>query len=202
MLNAEPVSPRLLNPSIPRDLETITLKCLEKEPSRRYQTAQELADELGRFLRREPIHARPITAPEKLWRWGRRKPVLALLIVLLHVVGAAGLTGIVWQWRRAEHHLYVANMNVVQHRWEQNHVSRVRELLEKTATATERGFEWYYWQRQMHLELKALRGHTGPMLAVAYSPDGQRIVTGSADHTAKVWDAASGKELLTLRGHT
>jgi WD40 repeat protein/tRNA A-37 threonylcarbamoyl transferase component Bud32 len=209
VLNAEPVSPRLLNPSIPRDLETITLKCLEKEPSRRYQTAQELADELGRFLRREPIHARPITAPEKLLRWGRRKPVLALLIVLLHLVGAVGLAGIVWQWRRAEqqrlatqHQLYVANMNVVQHRWEQNYVSRARELLETTATATERGFEWYYWQRQMHQELKALRGHTGPILAVAYSPDGQRIVTGSADHTAKVWDAARGKELLTLRGHT
>jgi WD40 repeat protein/predicted Ser/Thr protein kinase len=201
VLNAEAVSPRLLNPSIPRDLETITLKCLEKEPSRRYQTAQELADELARFLRREPIHARPITVPEKLLRWGRRKPVLALLIVLLQVVGAAGLTGIVWQWRRAEHHLYVANMNVVQHRWEQNHVSRVRELLEKTATVKERGFEWFYWQREMHLELKALRGHTKPLLAVAYSPDGQRIVTGSADHTAKVWDAASGKELLTLRGH-
>lgn len=208
VLNVDPVSPRLLNASIPRDLETITLKCLEKEASRRYQTAQELADELGRFLRGEPIHARPITPPEKLWRWGRRKPVLALLIVLLHVVGAAGLTGIVWQWRRAEqqtlvaqHHLYVANMNLVQHRWEQNLVSRVRELLEKTATATERGFEWYYWQRQMHLELTALRGHNGPLLAVAYSLDGARIVTGSADHTAKVWDAASGKESLTLRGH-
>ncbi|MBI3191076.1 MAG: protein kinase, partial [Pedosphaera parvula] len=200
VLHTEPVSPRLLNPSIPRDLETITLKCLEKESSRRYQTAQELADELGRFLRREPIHARPITAPEKLWRWGRRKPVLALLIVLLHVVGAAGLTGIVWQWRRAEHHLYVANMNVVQHRWEQNHASLVRELLEKTATVKERGFEWYYWQRQLHLELKAFRGHTEPILAVAYSPDGQRIVTGSADRSAKVWDAASGKELQTLRG--
>ena len=101
VLNAEPVSPRLLNPAIPKDLETITLKCLEKEPSRRYQTAQELAHELDRFLRREPIHARPITPPEKLWRWGQRKPVLALLIVLLHIVGAAGLTGIVWQWRRA-----------------------------------------------------------------------------------------------------
>jgi len=202
VLHAEPVSPRLLNPSIPRDLETITLKCLEKEPSRRYQNAQALADELGRFLRGEPIHARPITAPERLWRWGRRKPVLALLIVLLHVVGAAGLTGIVWQWRRAEHQLYVANMNVVQHRWEQNHVSRVRELLKKTSTSTERGFEWYYWQRQMHLELKTLRGHTGPILSVAYSPDGQRIVTGSADHTAMVWDAASRKKLLTFRGHT
>src|SRR5262245_9582715 len=59
VLNAEPVSPRLLNPSIPRDLETITLKCLEKETSRRYPTAQELADELGRVLRQEPIRSRP-----------------------------------------------------------------------------------------------------------------------------------------------
>ncbi|MCW5550760.1 MAG: protein kinase [Verrucomicrobiae bacterium] len=209
VLNVEPVSPRLLNPAIPKDLETIILKCLEKEPSRRYQTAQELADELGRFLRGEPILARPTTPPERLWRWGRRKPVLASLIVLLHIVGAVGLTGILWQWRRAEqqtlvtqHHLYVANMNVVQHRWEQNLVSRVRELLGKTATATERGFEWYYWQRQMHLELTLLRGHTGPLLAVAYSPDGERIVTGSADHTARVWDAASGQHLLTLRGHS
>jgi eukaryotic-like serine/threonine-protein kinase len=190
VLHAEPVPPRLLNPSIPRDLETITLKCLEKEPSRRYQTARELADELGRFIRGEPIHARPITAPQKLWRWGRRKPVLASLIVLLHVVGAAGLAGIVWQWRRAEHHLYVANMNVAQHRWEQNNVSRVRELLKETANSPERGFEWYYWQRQLHLELMALRGHTGPILAVAYSQDGERIVTGSVDQTAKLWDAA------------
>jgi eukaryotic-like serine/threonine-protein kinase len=200
VLNAEPVSPRLLNPSVPRDLETITLKCLEKEPSRRYQTARELADELGRFIRGEPIHARPMTAPQKLWRWGRRKPVMAVLIILLHVVGAAGLAGIVWQWRRAEHHLYVANMNVAQHRWEHNHVSRVRELLEATANSSERGFEWYYWQRQLHLELMALRGHTGPVLAVAYSPDGERIVTGSADRTARVWDEASDKVLI-LRGH-
>ena len=202
VLNAEPVPPRLLVPSIPRDLETIALKCLEKEPSRRYRSAEELADELRRFQAHEPILARPLSRAGKLLRWSQRKPALASLIVLLHLVGAAGLAGILWQWQRAERQLYVANLNVAQSEWEQNHVSRVRELLEETGTSPERGFEWFYWQRQLHLELQALRGHTGPVLAVAYLPDGRRIVTGSADHTAKVWNVDTSKELLTLGRHT
>ncbi len=80
------VSPRLLNPSVPRDLETICLKCLEKDPQRRYATAQELADELGRHLRNEPIHARPIGSTARLGRWCRRKPTSAAAIALLLVV--------------------------------------------------------------------------------------------------------------------
>jgi serine/threonine protein kinase/WD40 repeat protein len=78
--DAEVVSPRILNQVMPRDLETICVKCLEKDPPRRYTSAQELAGELGRFLRDEPIHARPIGAPAKLARWCRRKPALALSI--------------------------------------------------------------------------------------------------------------------------
>jgi len=79
VLNTEPVPPRLLNSSVPPDLETICVKCLQKEPSRRYQSAQELADELGRFLRDEPIKARPISRFEKAWRWCRRNPAVASL---------------------------------------------------------------------------------------------------------------------------
>ena len=102
VVNTEPVSPRLLNPSVPRDLETICLKCLEKEPARRYQTAQALAEELDRFLRNEPIQARPVgPAGETLAlvpaATGRRGPVLGLL-----VVWPAGLAGILWQWGRAD----------------------------------------------------------------------------------------------------
>ena len=79
---AEAVSPRLLNPALPRDLETICTKCLEKEPPRRYASAQDLAAELQRFIQDEPILARPVSAPARLMRWCRRKPALALSMAI------------------------------------------------------------------------------------------------------------------------
>src|SRR5437660_6363018 len=82
ILDDEPRSPRRLNDRIPRDLETITLKCLVKEPGRRYATAGALAADLHRHLKGEPILARPIGRPERLWRWMKRNPRLAALIVV------------------------------------------------------------------------------------------------------------------------
>jgi len=78
----EAVSPRLLNPGVPRELETICTRCLEKDPRRRYASARELGEELGRFLRDEPIHARPIGPMARLARWCRRKPALATAITV------------------------------------------------------------------------------------------------------------------------
>jgi len=94
VIESEPISPRLLNPNVPRDLETICVKCLEKDPQRRYASATELAEELGRFLKDEPIRARPLRAPAKLLRWCRRKPAPALsiataaVLLLLVVIGS------------------------------------------------------------------------------------------------------------------
>lgn len=99
---SDPLAPRQLNPSVPHDLETICLKCQEKDPGRRYPSAQAVAEELGLFLDHRPIRARPIGPVSRAWRWCRRKPALATTLVALHFVIGLGMGGIVWQWRRAE----------------------------------------------------------------------------------------------------
>jgi WD40 repeat protein len=94
--NEEPIAPTRLQPRLPRDLETICLKSMAKNPARRYATAGQLADDLGRFCRREPIQARPVGAAERVWRWCRRYPAQAGLVatataLVLAIVVASSL---------------------------------------------------------------------------------------------------------------
>jgi len=94
VMNEEPVAPQQLNSGVDADLQTIILKCLEKQADRRYASADELSQELSRYLNGEPIHARPVSRLERVWRWGKRKPAVAtvcalaaILLVLLSVGG-------------------------------------------------------------------------------------------------------------------
>jgi serine/threonine protein kinase/tetratricopeptide (TPR) repeat protein len=99
VLNVEPQSPRKLNDRIPRDSETICLKCMEKEPRKRYATAREVADDVTRFLRGEPICARPVGRVERLWRWCKRKPWIAFssaaIMLLLVAISAVSISAVV-----------------------------------------------------------------------------------------------------------
>ena len=90
ILDEDPPSPRKLNTSTPRDMETITLKCLEKEPAKRYQTAQELADDLKRYLAGEPIRARTVGPAERAWRWCKRNRAVAVMGTVVAVVMSPG----------------------------------------------------------------------------------------------------------------
>lgn len=92
--NQEPVAPSRLNPQVPRDLQTVCLKCLDKEARRRYASAMELADDLHRFLAGQPLRARPVGVVIRSWKWARRQPALAALAAvscgsLILLVGAA-----------------------------------------------------------------------------------------------------------------
>lgn len=101
VIDETPVPPRKKNPLISRDLETVCLKCLEKDPALRYPSAAAFADDLSRFLAGEPVSARPVSNAAYLWRWCRRNRKLAALAAALLVAIVIGILGITSQWHRA-----------------------------------------------------------------------------------------------------
>ncbi len=96
-----PPRPRALDPEVPRDLETIILKAIEREPEHRYATAERLAEDLELFLADRPIKAREVGPIERLFKWARRKPAIAALVASLAAAIVVGFAGVTWQWRVA-----------------------------------------------------------------------------------------------------
>jgi hypothetical protein len=102
VMHDNPVQPRKLNPSVPRDLETVVLKAIARDPAHRYQTPAQMAEDLKRFIEDRPVRARRITTAEQFWRWCRRNPLPASLLAGIVLVFLAGFVGVFLQWREAD----------------------------------------------------------------------------------------------------
>jgi WD40 repeat protein len=213
VLHKEPIGPRLLVPSIPADLETICLKCLEKEPGKRFQTAQELSDELGRFLRDEPIRARPITSLERGRRWCRRNPLLSismglvtLLLLLLGIGGPVAALRIARAQRSAEANLYLANIFRGNAALETRDLTRVREVLDAIEQSGPqralRGWEWRFLADQARSDERLTLGHTQSWLSdLAASPDGRTLASIREDGVVQLWKPGERGEIAAWPAH-
>jgi WD40 repeat protein/serine/threonine protein kinase len=211
----EPVPPRRFIPKLPRDLETICLKCLGKSPRDRYSTAAQLAEDLELFLEDRPIKARPIGPLGRAWRWRRRNPVVAALglgVATLVIVAATSAIIAAFEYRakadtearaRAalEEQLYANRIAVAERELTLHQdVGLASKLLEQCPERL-RGWEWDYLMHLREDERAPITGHEGGLWSAVFSPDGRRIATASIDGTARVWDAATGRLLYTFHGH-
>ena len=220
VLHDDPLPPRLVRESIPRDLETICLKAMAKELSDRFSSADAMADDLRRYLRGAPVRSRPASHWRRIKRKVQKHPAIAAMLSFLVLATALGLGGVLWQRRReaaaelvlvkqaqatkrARERLkaarYIHLIVMADREMAADNVVRAAELLEE-CPAEMRGWEWFYLKghsRRGH----DLRGHTGIVFELSFSPDGRRIASASGDQTVRVWDATRGSELRVLRGH-
>ncbi len=223
--NHDTVPPSRLQPKAPRDLETICLKCLEKEPRRRYSTALELAEDLERFGAGKHILARPTPWWEKTVKWSRRQPLAAGILLALLVSIGLGFAGISWQWYRAEdrarealaeraakevqrkeivYRFYFNQIARAQQAWFSNRPLEAARLVEQCREATPElcAWEWDYLARQCRPGGLRLSGHELEVHGLGVTPDGRWIKSGDGTWMGDtpgghltIWDSHTGQAI-------
>jgi WD40 repeat protein len=203
VLEREPAAPRSLRREISRDLETVCLKCMDKRPERRYESANALADDLERWLKGEPIVARPIGRWERAAKWvGRNKGLSAGLVAaaLALVVGAAVST---WQAivaraaaDRAERLVYAAKLALAQRAFQDHNAALGLSLLQECPEELRNWEHRHLWTR-FSSKQTFQQGASG-VHSVCFSPDGKRLASAGF-REVKIWDLATGQVVLTLK---
>jgi len=193
----EPVPPRRLNREIPRDLEIVALRCLEKDARGRYPSARELARDLGRFLDDKPIHARPSGPAGRVWKWARRQPVVAVLWLAVLGIAGAGIGGVAAQWNRAERNLYASRVALAARERDAGELGTARDLLAECPEA-HRGWEWAFLRRQCHPERAQLDVPASIVSDVAWRAGGHEVVA-TKRAGAIVCEAATGRSIHDVR---
>jgi WD40 repeat protein/serine/threonine protein kinase len=218
VLHEPPAPPRKVNPTVPRDLETVVLKAIAKEPAERYPTAKTLAEDLANFLVGKPIRARRVGPLERAWRWCRRNPMAAAFLAvsgfaMLTLVGLGVALGYQLRLRTAYAEKDAALARELTFKYQNNVIAAERELNDNNPQRAEellddcpegrRDWEWNYLKRQCHAELMTIECHQGgDVRSLAMSPDGRLLATGGSQHgSVKLWQIDRGETLRTLSEH-
>jgi len=194
-------------PGADRDLETICLKCLEKDPQRRYNSTAELADDLERWLRHEPVLARRSSTIERVVKWARRNPLHTAGMMTLLLVLVAGIAGVTREWRRAEHKAEESRLRLVRMNLANGlHHARERDfslalpwfvqalrLDERDAPRSEEHRVRLGTAFRLSPRLVQLWPQEAAVNHAEFSRDGGRVIIVSADQTARVWDTQTGQ---------
>ncbi len=223
VINETPVAIRSLRPGVARDLETICLKCLEKDPQQRYVSAGQLAEDLQRFLNDEPILARSASTAEQLLRLYRRMPLASSLVLTLSVAVLVGFVTVSYLWKQSEARrvqieralfetatanelanqqqlksqrlLYLNSISLAERESEVNLSHARQELL--SCDESLRDWEWDYLWKQCNQELLELSGHQQATRVCRFSPDGRYVASGSGS-----WGVPAAGEIVVRENYT